>query len=94
MTREQIEERITLAFQKVFGVDGGLRSPEQLTVLAKLRQLARPNKSLFSPHESDRTLAMRSGRMEMWEEIDKRCGIAPPTLQDLLGNAAEHSEED
>lgn len=94
MTNEQVDAALTVAFQSVFGVDDGHRSPAQLLVLAQLRRMARPHRTPFSPHESDRTLAMRSGRLEMWHEINNRC--APnksPTVAQILGIPAEKTEE-
>jgi hypothetical protein len=91
---EKVEREITVAFQQVFGEEGK-RSKAQRIVIAKLRQLARAGKPLFMPHESDRELAMREGRAEMWLEIERRTNLTPPeTLRDLLGHIAETTGED
>lgn len=81
-------EVVTLAFQRVFGTVDSNRSPEQLIVLARLRDLAKPNQSQFSPIEDDRTLAMRQGRLELWFEIDSRLSGKPDTLREVLGRMA------
>jgi hypothetical protein len=94
MTREQVDAALTVAFQRVFGVNESNRSPEQRLVLARFRQLAKPETPQFKPHESDRTLAMRCGRLEMWLEIDRRCTEhREATIAELLGIPAERTEE-
>jgi hypothetical protein len=91
---DQVDAALTLAFQRVFGSSDKARSPEQLLVLARFRQLARPHRPSFSPVESERTHAMREGRREMWLEIENRCAASkPPTIAEILGIPAEKIEE-
>lgn len=86
---DQLQRELDLAFRAVFGTDRE-RTKAQHIVCARLRQLAKVGRPLFSPLETDRVLAMREGRAEMWLEIENRCEIDPaPTIKDLLGDFAD-----
>jgi hypothetical protein len=88
--REQIDH----AFRVVFGTEDSHRSPEQMIVLAVLRNRGKPREVHYTPTETDRDLAFRQGRLETWLEIERRITRTPETLAQLLGLATGDSDND
>lgn len=86
MTKEEALDR---AFCTVFGTNDNGRSPEQRIVLARLRQLARPQAHHWAAGQDPGALPFAQGRLRMWLEIDNRISDKPETLDELLGLEAE-----
>jgi hypothetical protein len=78
------DDALNRAFRGVFGTSDSHRSPEQLIVLARLRELAAPNAITFKAGQDERALPYAEGARLLWHEINNRISDRPETLSELL----------
>ena len=92
LVEDEIKRDITAAFREVFGTSAA-RTKAQLVVMARLRQLAKVGRPTLATW-TERQVATREGRMQMYLEIESRTELnPPPTLKDLFGHMVEPTGE-